>query len=408
MSVSQPHHLIKAEIGRRMDAKPLHHLPGDPSKRPRVAEFFAGIGLVRVAVERQGMEVVFANDIDPKKEEIYAANFERAHFHLGDIHALDADSIPSARLYTASFPCNDLSVAGAMAGLSGEHSGAFWGVIEILKAKLAAGDAPRMVLLENVPGFLTSRGGADLHAALAALNELGYAVDVVRVDAVHFTPQSRARVFVIGEMDAQPSSHYIVSPSETRPAVLAQFMTAHPELHWSIRDWPKLPNRTASLEDILDNLPEDDALWWDEERTRYFLGQLSPKHEKLVEEMMAGKKFRYATAFRRVRKGRSMAELRADGIAGCLRTPRGGSGRQILFRGGKGTACVRLLSARECARLQGAPDDFQIDVPLNQALFGFGDAVCVPAVEWVIEHGVWPRLRKESPPPKPSHLLPLS
>jgi DNA (cytosine-5)-methyltransferase 1 len=78
-----------------------------------------------------------------------------------------------------------------------------------------------------------------------------------------------------------------------------------------------------------------------------------------------------------------MAELRTDGIAGCLRTPRGGSGRQILFKAGRGKFQVRLLTARECARLQGVPESYAINVPLNQALFGFGDAVCVPAVEWV-------------------------
>lgn len=354
------------------------------------------------------MEVVFANDIDPKKEEIYAANFGQDHFHLGDIHAIEPNDIPLAELYTASFPCNDLSVAGSMAGLAGEHSGAFWGVIQILKAKLASGEAPKMVLLENVPGFLTSRGGEDLRVALAALNELGYGVDVVRVDAVHFTPQSRARVFVIAELAAERSEPFRAVASETRPMALAQFINAHPELHWSLRDWPKLPKRADCLDDILEDLPEDDSLWWDEKRTRYLLGQLSPKHEKLAEEMIAGKSFRYATAFRRVRKGRSMAELRADGVAGCLRTPRGGSGRQILFRGGKGTARVRLLSARECARLQGAPEDFQIDVPLNQALFGFGDAVCVPAVRWVLEYGVWPRLRGEAVAKNSSRLLPLA
>lgn len=376
--------------------------------RPRVAEFFAGIGLVRIAAERQGMDVVFANDIDPKKEEIYAANFGSDHFHLGDIHTLDPGNIPQADLYTASFPCNDLSVAGAMAGLSGEHSGAFWGLIQILKSKLATGDAPRIVLLENVPGFLTSRGGEDLRTALSALNELGYGVDVVRVDAVHFTPQSRARVFVIAELDAERTDAFCAEISETRPAALAQFMNAHPELQWAIRGWPKLPRPTSGLEDILEDLPEDDALWWDEERTQYFLGQLSARHEKLAEEMIAGKQFRYATAFRRVRMGRSMAELRVDGVAGCLRTPRGGSGRQILFRGGKGTARVRLLSARECARLQGAPDTFRIDVPLNQALFGFGDAVCVPVVEWVLAHGVWPRMRGDASTKKASRMLRLS
>jgi DNA (cytosine-5)-methyltransferase 1 len=77
-----------------------------------------------------------------------------------------------------------------------------------------------------------------------------------------------------------------------------------------------------------------------------------------------------------------MAELRTVGIAGCLRTPRGGSGRQILFTAGKGKFAVRLLTPRECARLMGA-DDFVVDVPLNQALFGFGDAVCVPVIEWI-------------------------
>ncbi len=101
--------------------------------------------------------------------------------------------------------------------------------------------------------------------------------------------------------------------------------------------------------------------------------------------MIQGKSITYATAFRRVRNEKSMAELRTDGIAGCLRTPRGGSGRQILFKAGFGKYQVRLLTARECARLQGVADNYKIDVPLNQALFGFGDAVCIPVVEWVID-----------------------
>src|SRR5207237_9527657 len=104
--------------------------------------------------------------------------------------------------------------------------------------------------------------------------------------------------------------------------------------------------------------------------------------------MMGQKTVHYATGLWRVRNGRSMAELRTDGIAGCLRTPRGGSGRQILFKAGKGKYQVRLLTARECARLQGVPDSYVINVPLNQALFGFGDAVCVPAVEWIVKNGL--------------------
>jgi DNA (cytosine-5)-methyltransferase 1 len=123
------------------------------------------------------------------------------------------------------------------------------------------------------------------------------------------------------------------------------------------------------------------------------MGQLSDRHAAIAEQMIEGPSPRFATAFRRVRNGRSMAELRTDGVAGCLRTPRGGSGRQILLKAGKGRYQVRLLTARECARLQGAPDSFKINVGLNQALFGFGDAVCVPAVEWIAEHYLLPSLK---------------
>ena len=86
-----------------------------------------------------------------------------------------------------------------------------------------------------------------------------------------------------------------------------------------------------------------------------------------------------------------MAELRVDGIAGCLRTPRGGSGRQILVKAGFGEFYARLLTPRECARLMGT-DDFTISVSLNQALFGFGDAVCVPVVEWIAENYLNPAI----------------
>jgi len=88
-----------------------------------------------------------------------------------------------------------------------------------------------------------------------------------------------------------------------------------------------------------------------------------------------------------------MAELRTDGIAGCLRTPRGGNGRQILFVAGRGRYAVRLLTPRKCARLMGA-DDFKITVSMNKALFGFGDAVCVPVIRWIAENYLNPVWRE--------------
>ncbi|MCX5670785.1 MAG: DNA cytosine methyltransferase [Planctomycetota bacterium] len=129
----------------------------------RVAEFFAGIGLVRLALEKRGLKVVFANDIDPDKFEIYKDNFPPQDFHLGDIHLLRPTEIPDCDLATASFPCTDLSIAGEMNGIHSGESSAFWGFIKLLEQM---GDRrPRMVLLENVPGFLMSRNGEDFESA---------------------------------------------------------------------------------------------------------------------------------------------------------------------------------------------------------------------------------------------------
>ena len=92
-----------------------------------IAEFFAGIGLMRMGLELGGWEVVFANDIDEQKREMYCANFPDAdeHFLLGDIHKIPAREVPTVSLATASFPCNDLSLAGAREGLDGDSSSVF-------------------------------------------------------------------------------------------------------------------------------------------------------------------------------------------------------------------------------------------------------------------------------------------
>jgi hypothetical protein len=90
------------------------------------AEFFAGIGLVRLALERQGWRVAFANDIDDDKAEMYRHNWPKDdHLVVGDIHASNAEEIPTCHLATASFPCNDLSIAGRWEGLNGSQSSTF-------------------------------------------------------------------------------------------------------------------------------------------------------------------------------------------------------------------------------------------------------------------------------------------
>jgi len=354
-------------------------------RRLRAAEFFAGIGLVRLALEGQGWDVVFANDIDPNKLEMYKANFDASHFKLGDIHDLKPSEIPDCDLFTASFPCNDLSIAGAWEGLSGKESSAFWGLIQILKD--LGKRRPPTVMLENVVGFLQSHGGNDFEAALLALNGLGYAVDAFILNAIHWVPQSRARLFVIAKaMPKTAERNPFAMESETRPEALLTFINMRQNIRWDISELPSPPKPRLALKDIVEDLPDDDPHWWNKERSEYFFKQFSERHLMAARLMIGQRTYSYATAFRRVRYGKSMAELRTDGIAGCLRTPRGGSGRQILFKAGKGKYQVRLLTARECARLQGVPDDYVIGVPLNKALFGFGDAVCVPAVAWIAKH----------------------
>jgi DNA (cytosine-5)-methyltransferase 1 len=363
---------------------------------PTFSEFFAGIGLMRAGLERAGWRVAFANDIDPDKWEMYRSQFgEEGEFVLGDIHKLDIKTVPRTTLATASFPCNDLSLAGSRHGLAGKQSSAFWGFVQILKDLSLL--RPPLVLLENVPGFLTSHGGKDLQEALLALNRLGYAVDAFMIDASRFVPQSRLRLFIVGRQSHPTCLEEAETPtffqSDARPPALANFILSNPQIDWSIRRLPALPNSNKRLKDIIEDLPTNSKVWWSRERCDYLLNQMSPRHRATADSMITQGSTTYATVFRRVRNGRSMAELRTDGIAGCLRTPRGGSGRQILVAAGRGQFNVRLLTARECARLMGA-DDFTITVPLNQALFGFGDAVCVPVVEWIALNYLLPALHE--------------
>lgn len=351
------------------------------------AEFFAGIGLMRMGLERAGWQVGFANDICEKKKAMYETHFgQSSHFNLGDIHKLQATEMPDVDLATASFPCTDLSNAGGRAGLSGKQSSAYWGFIDILKN--LGERRPKLVLLENVTAFLTSHGGEDFRAAMEALNGLGYSVDPLVINAENFVPQSRERLFVVARLhrDSQPAME-LTEPvaffqDHLRPRKLAEFILDNPQIHWELRKMPPLPKRQYDLSSVIEALADTDLAWWSQKRAEYLFQQMAPSHKKAAEDMIAGDEISYGTVFRRMRNNRSTAEMRRDGIAGCLRTPKGGSARQILFVAGKGSYRVRLLTAREHARLMGA-DDFKMDCALNQAIFGFGDAVCVPVVEWI-------------------------
>lgn len=227
---------------------------------------------MRLALERQGWTIEFANDIDPDKAQIYLANWPNDnHLAIGDVHALKADDIPTCELFTASFPCNDLSIAGRWDGLNGKESSAFWGLIRILKDMESR--RPPLVMLENVVGFLMSNGGRDFEEALLALNELGYSVDAFLLNATHWAPQSRPRLFVVAKLGDGLEGRKCATESDSRPKALTQFIHDHQNIRWDIRALPPLPTSKLRLSDILEDLPENDPHWWSRERAEYLFSQ---------------------------------------------------------------------------------------------------------------------------------------
>ena len=356
---------------------------------PRFAEFFAGIGLVREAIEPLGWDCVFANDIAPDKADMYATRFGRDHLLVEDIHNVTATDIPGGLdLLTASFPCIDLSLAGNRNGLAGMHSGTIWPFLEIVGEIGRAGPVPSALLLENVTGLLSSDGGRDLRAMCERIGELGYFIDIVVVDARWFVPQSRPRLFVLAIRRDLLANAYppLDNVSAIRPRNVRRFQAANRDLPLAELPLPEPPGYTAAaLESVLDDVPDDDPSWWPRQRVEATVAGMAPLHRERVDGLLNGEQDGVATMFRRVRDGRTVGEVRGDRLAGCLRTPYGGSSVQFLVDCRRGTVTIRPLNGREYARLQGAPD-FPIETRVRQAWMGFGDAVCVPAVRWLVMH----------------------
>ena len=358
---------------------------------PRFAEFFAGIGLVREAIEPLGWDCVFANDIAPEKAEMYSARFGREHLLVADIHELTSSDLPGdLDLLTASFPCIDLSLAGNRNGLAGPHSGTIWPFLDLVREMGRTGSTPAALLLENVTGLLSSEGGRDLRAICERLAVLGYVMDIVVVDARWFVPQSRPRLFVVALRrdlldTAFPPAGDI---SAVRPRNVRRFQRANsdlPLIELPLPDPPRGARRP--LVSVLEEAPDDDSSWWSQERVDELVNAMAPAHRDRVRSLLEGEQDGVATMFRRVRNGRTVGEVRGDRLAGCLRTPYGGSSVQFLVDGRNGTARIRPLSGREYARLQGA-GNFPIETGVRQAWLGFGDAVCVPAVRWLVAHAL--------------------
>ena len=371
-------------------------------------EFFAGGGMARAGLGST-WRCSFANDFDEMKVETYRANWGADDIKHGDVSKLKLADLPPGTpdLAWASFPCQDLSLAGDYRGLGRERddvltrSGTFWPFWKLIRALVKEGRAPRTIVLENVYGALTSHGGMDFAALGSALSRSGYRFGAVVINASEFVPQSRPRVFFIALRQGEPlpSSLTLDGRGRFHPAALVQAhagMSAEAKKKWVWWNIPAPAARNNSFGDMIEDQPTG-VRWHTAAETQALLAMMTPVNLAKVAEAKKSGKRRVGGVYKRTRADENgikfqRAEVRFDDIAGCLRTPAGGSSRQsILVIDGKKVRS-RLLSPREAARLMGLPDEYLLPRRYNDAYHVCGDGVCVPVVRHLAQHVLEPIL----------------
>lgn len=352
-------------------------------------DFFAGSGLVTEAL-KQDFRAVWANDICPKKARVYQANHGDEHFVLGSVQDVHGADLPEAALSWASFPCQDLSLAGNLKGIDAERSGLVWNWLRTLDEMSKAGKKPPIVVAENVVGLVSGKSGAYYRALHHSLRDKGYVVGPVILNANQWVPQSRPRVFVIGvDSKISCSDLFDVEPNWGHPPALLNAVAELDDVvFWKL---PKPRNRKKGLCDVL----ESDAPYMNGERARKTVELIPERHMRQLRDG-AAQGLKAAPGYKRIRNKKQVLELRFDDVAGCLRTPKGGSSRQFLvFPQPDGGLKTRLLTVRETARLMGAADTYKlpgandehsIEGAYNEGYMAMGDAVAVPVARFLSIH----------------------
>ncbi len=361
----------------------------------RALDFFAGSGLARVGLEPE-FRTVWANDICPKKGGVYDANTSGPRILIDSISHVRGKDVPAANLAWASFPCQDLSLAGNLSGIgAGTRSGLFWEWIRVLDELSDAGRRPPLLAVENVVGFLIAHDGVHFARAYDALRTRGYRAGAVVIDARDFVPQSRPRAFLIAVDRSLPTTGLAQDrPGQFHPGAVLRAAEAVADSDWI---WWTLP-RPASCVGTLADLCDRQAPCEDPKRTAERLAMLSPCNKRKLEQQLRYGRSAVGTGYCRTRptaNGRAQRlEIRFDGVAGCLRTPEGGSSRQVVLLVDRGVVHTRLMTVRECARLMGASDTYEVPGTYNDGYRAMGDAVVVPVVRWLTRHLLAPLFRR--------------
>jgi DNA (cytosine-5)-methyltransferase 1 len=370
-------------------------------------EFFAGGGMARAGLGSD-WQCLFANDFDPMKAATYAANWGRDHLVCDDVANIKPAELSSvADLVWASFPCQDLSLAGTYRGLGTvasevmTRSGTFWPFWQLMCALKQRGRAPQMIVLENVTGALTSRDGKDFAAICTALVDADYRVGAIVIDARHFVPQSRQRVFFIAVAPGIDIPEEILSDSPVanwHPSSLVEAQRQIGDTEKGQWLWWNLPvptKRTSIFADLIDENP-DGCDWHTILQTQKILAMMAPLHLAKVERARRSGKKVVGAVYKRTREERGVrrqrAEVRFDDVAGCLRTPGGGSSRQTIIVVEGDLIRSRLLSPREAARLMGLDETYKLPTRYNDAYHVAGDGVCAPVVRHIAANVLEPIL----------------
>jgi len=325
-------------------------------------DLFAGIGGLRLGFEAAGGQCVFTCEWNEKAQETYRANFPDEHEIRGDIREVDAADLPSFDVLLAGFPCQPFSLAGVSKknalgrphGFACETQGTlFFDVARIIEAR-----RPAAFLLENVKHLLRHDKGRTFAVIKKALEEeLGYQVHCRVIDARHFVPQHRERIFIVGFRDPTAFSFdKLELPAQELWPRLGSIL--HPENGTEDAEPPYTEGKIAR---VADKYTLTDGLW-------SYLQAYAEKH-------------------RAKGNGFGFGLVGPNDVARTLSARYHKDGSEILIARKEGNP--RRLTPRECARLMGFESQtrhFAIPVSDTQAYRQFGNAVVVPVVEAIAEH----------------------
>lgn len=326
---TSPEQIASLILKKYLDRQELNSKKG----KFKFIDLFAGIGGFHIAFESNGGKCVYSNEWDENAQKTYFANF--GMHPDGDITKVVAETIPDHDILVAGFPCQPFSIAGISKKNSlGKASGfedktqgtLFFDVCRIIKAK-----RPKVFLLENVKNLQTHDHKKTFKVIRESLEGLNYKIFYKVIDGKHYVPQHRERIVIVGFDEERYG----------------------PDIDFEFKLKP--PQNSPCLKDILDSkVPNKYTLsdhLWD------YLQKYAAKHKA------KGNGFGYGLA-------------KPDGISRTLSARYYKDGSEILIpQKGKNP---RRLTPRECARLQGFPDDFLIVVADNQAYKQFGNSIVVP------------------------------